>query len=112
MIALTTRKKPPRGLQPLDTILHLPPITVKQKPISGTMHDIDLVVSSVLPTCYQYMNSVVHRRSRDVLLVLACGSFVPSQNTVICELGTRLLSACAHNLKMAFSTQRGAAAVW
>ena len=25
MIALTTRKKPPRGLQPLDTILRLPP---------------------------------------------------------------------------------------
>ena len=78
------------------------------------MHDIDLVVSSVLPMCYQQRcaSSSSQGRSRDVVLVLACANLVPSQNAVICDLGTRLLSACAHNLKMAFPTQRGAAAVW
>ena len=43
--------------------------------------------------------------SRDVLLVLACASLVPSQNAVICDLGTRLLSACAHNLPLCTEKQ-------
>ena len=34
--------------------------------------------------------------------MLVCASLVPSQNAVICDLGMRLLCACAHNLKMAF----------
>ena len=73
---------------------------MKQNPISGTMHDI--VVSSVLPTCYQQRCASSSSQGRDVLLVLACVSLVPSQNAVICDLGTRLLSACTHILKMAF----------
>ena len=64
------------------------------------MHDI--VVSSVLPTCYQQRCASSSSQGRDVLLVLACVSLVPSQNAVICDLGTRLLSACTHILKMAF----------
>ena len=45
----------------------------------------------------------MHRpQAKGDLLMLACASLVPSQNAVICDLRTRLLSACAHNLKMAF----------
>ena len=67
------------------------------------MHDIDLVVSSVLPTCYQQRCASSSSQGRDVLLyMLACASLVPSQNAVVCDLGTRPLSACAHILKMAF----------
>ena len=39
--------------------------------------------------------------------MLACASLVPSQNAVIRDLGTRLLSACAHILKMAFYATPG-----